>query len=198
MERLNPFFEVEGKRYEIKRTRAVECEYDRVRKANEPEANLRELTNDYAKLMLEYQEIAEKFKEAKDKYMTDEGILDENLEKIYNAYKKLSDAKFEEVKNFELKNKEFSIDKLQQMAYDNGVKVLIFALTEQCKVTEAEAVEIWDKFVTHFGIDFSMKWIDAMIQTLFESEDEDPFLKQAQARAKLKAEQRKGLSKMRR
>ena len=36
-----------------------------------------------------------------------------------------------------------------------------------------------------------------MIQTLFESEEEDPFLKQAQARAKQKAEQRKGLSKVR-
>lgn len=197
MEKLNPFFEVEGKRYEIKRTRAVECEYDRIRKGNQPEGNLVELTNDYAKLMLEYQEIAEKFKEAKDRYMTDEGILDENLERVYNAYKKLSDAKFEEVKNFELNNKEFSMDKLQDMAYDNGVKVLVFALTEQCKVSEDEAVKIWDKFVNHFGIDFSKKWIDAMIQTLFESEEEDPFLKQAQARAKQRAEQRKGLSKVR-
>ena len=31
MARINPYFEVDGKKYEIIRTRALECEYEKVR-----------------------------------------------------------------------------------------------------------------------------------------------------------------------
>ena len=198
MAKLNPFFEVDGKKYEIIRTRAVECEYEKIRERNKLDDNQFSLTNDYAKLMLEYEEIMQKYTDARDRYMTDEGILDENLEKVYNAYKKLADAKFDELKRFEMDNKEFSLSKIQGLAYSNGVQLLIFALNEQCNITKEEAKSVWEKFVAYFGTDTAQQWIDVMIQTLFEKdeEEENPFLKQAKAKARMKMEQRNGLSKV--
>lgn len=198
MAKLNPFFEVDGKKYEIIRTRAVECEYEKIRERNKLDDNQFSLTNDYAKLMLEYEEIMQKYADSRDRYMTDEGILDENLEKVYNAYKKLADAKYDEIKKFEIENKDFSLSKIQDLAYSNGVELLVFALNEQCNITKEEAKSVWEKFVAHFGRDVSQQWIDAMIQTLFEKdeEEENPFLKQAKAKARMKMEQRNGLSKV--
>ena len=195
MGKLNPFFEVEGKRYEIMRTRALECEYDKIREQNKLDDESISLTNDYAKLMLEYEEIMEKYNDAKEEYFDD--VLNKDKKAKYKAFKELSDEKFDELKNFELNNKGFSLSKVQKVAYDNGVQLLVYALCEQCNLERHTAVEIWDKFVAHFGQDIAQEWINAMIQTLFDSEEEEnPFLKQARAKAQQKMEQRKGLSKV--
>lgn len=193
--KLNPYFEVEGKKYEIKRTRAIECEYDKIREQNKLDDTQVSLTNDYAKLMLEYEEILEKYKEAKDNYFAD--VLNKDKKNIYKAFKELSDEKYNELKEFELNNKDFSLDKVQKLAYDNGVKLLVFALNEQCGVSETDAYEIWAKFVDYFGNDIAQEWINAMIQTLFEKEDNNPFLEQAKVKQQQRMEQRRGLSKVR-
>lgn len=197
MSKLNPFFEVDGKKYEIVRTRAVECEYEKIREQNQLNDEQVSLTNDYAKLMLEYEEILEKFKTAKEEYFED--VLNKDKKEIYKAFKELSDEKYNEMKEFELKNKNFSLNDVQELAYQNGVKLLTFALTEQCNLTEEQAVEVWDKFVNHFGNDTAKEWISLMVQILFDREDdENPFLAQARAKQLQKMEQRKGLSKVKR
>lgn len=199
MGRLNPFFEVEGKTYEIVRTRAVECEYDKIRQRNQVDEREANFATDYTKLVNEYAEILEKYEEAKNNYFND--ILSEEKEKVYNAFKKLSDIKYEEVKDFEFKNKEFSIEKLQDRAYKNGVEVLVFALStnKDYSLSAQEARDVWSKFEEHFGLDYAKNWINAMIRVLFENDEEeqDPFLKQANAKMLQKIEQRKGLSKVR-
>lgn len=199
MSKLNPFFEVDGKKYEIKRTRAVECQYDKIREQNKLDDEQVSVTNDYAKLAVEYEEILTKYAQAKEAYMCDEGILDENLKKKYLAYKELADSKYAEVKEFELKNKNFSLAEVEDIAYKNGVELLVFALEEQCGVTKDEAISLWDGFVDQLGINTAKEWITLMIQTLFEREDEEdqnPFMRQARAKQQQKLEQRKGLSKM--
>lgn len=198
MSKLNPFFEVDGKKYEIVRTRAVECEYEKIREQNKLDDEQISLTNDYAKLMLEYEEILEKFKSAKEEYFDD--VLNKEKKEIYKAFKELSDEKYNEMKEFELNNKDFSLSKVQDFAYANGVELLIFALNEQCGLSQEEARNVWDDFVDHLGIETAKEWITAMVQTLFEKEDEEenPFLKQARAKQLQKMEQRKGLSKVKR
>ena len=198
MSKLNPFFEVDGKKYEIVRTRAVECEYEKIREQNKLDDEQISLTNDYAKLMLEYEEILEKFKSAKEEYFDD--VLNKEKKEIYKAFKELSDEKYNEMKEFELSNKDFSLSKVQDFAYANGVELLIFALNEQCGLSQEEARNVWDDFVDHLGIETAKEWITAMVQTLFEKEDEEenPFLKQARAKQLQKMEQRKGLSKVKR
>ena len=196
MNKLNPFFEVEGKKFEIIRTRALECEYEKIREQNKLDDRQISLTNDYAKLMLEYEEILEKYKDAKNDYFED--VLNKDKKAKYKAFKELSDEKYDEMKNFELENKDFSINKVQDFAYNNGVELLIFALNEKCGLSKDESALVWDKFVSRFGSDTAKDWINAMVQSLFdrEEEDENPFLKQARAKAQQKMEQRKGLSKV--
>lgn len=198
MAKINPFFEVEGKKYEIKRTRAIECEYEKIRRQNQPDDEQLSLSNDYAKLMLEYEEILEKYKLAKEEYFDD--VLNKEKKDKYNAFKELADEKYNEMKEFELNNKNFSFDKLQDIAYNNGVELLMFGLEEQCNVSNEEARNIWEKFVDNLGIYTAKDWINAMVQTLFEREDEEenPFLKIAKAKAQQRMEQRRGLSKMKR
>lgn len=199
MSKLNPFFEVDGKKYEIKITRAVECQYDKIREQNKLDDEQVSVTNDYAKLAVEYEEILTKYAQAKEAYMSDDGILDENLKKKYLAYKELADSKYAEVKEFELKNKNFSLAEVEDIAYKNGVELLVFALEEQCNVTKDEAISLWEGFVDQLGIKTAKEWITLMIQTLFEREDEEdqnPFMRQARAKQQQKLEQRKGLSKM--
>ena len=196
MARLNPSFKVEGKEYEIIRTRALECEYEKIREKNKLTDEQVSLSNDYAKLVLEFEEIAERFRQAKEEYYED--VLNNDKKAKFKAFKELSDEKFEEIKNFEINNKSFSMNELQKMAYKNGVELLVFGLVEQCNLTREDAISVWDKFVEYFGVDYSKDWIAAMVQVLFEreEEDEDPFMKQAKAKAKQKMEQRKGLSKV--
>lgn len=195
MTKLNPFFEVNGKKYEITRTRAVECEYEKIREQNKLDDEQISLTNDYAKLMLEYEEILEKYKGAKDEYFED--ILNKDKKAKYKAFKELSDEKFAEIKDFELSNKEFSLTKVQDFAYKNGVELLVFALNEQHGVTTANARAIWEDFEEHLGKETAKEWISVMVQTLFEREDEEenPFLKLAKAKAQQREEHRKGLAK---
>lgn len=198
MAKLNPFFEVDGKKYEIIRTRALECEYEKIKERNKPEDEQLSLTNDYAKLMIEFEEISQKYALAKEEYFDD--VLNKEKKEKYLAFKELSDNKYNEMKEFELGNKNFSINKLEELAYKNGVELLVYALVEQCRVSEETAKSIWEDFVSHFGIITAKEWITAMIQTLFEREDEEenPFLKAARAKAQQRMEQRKGLSKMKR
>lgn len=195
MTKLNPFFEVNGKKYEITRTRAVECEYEKIREQNKLDDEQISLTNDYAKLMLEYEEILEKYKGAKDEYFED--ILNKDKKAKYKAFKELSDEKFAEIKDFELSNKEFSLNKVQDFAYKNGVELLVFALNEQHGVTTDDARAIWYDFEEHLGKETAKEWISVMVQTLFEREDEEenPFLKLAKAKAQQREEHRKGLAK---
>ena len=66
--KINPYFEVKGKTYEIKRTRYLETEYDRITSSSKLSAEQESLFADYIKLESEYNEIIEKFKNAKDDY----------------------------------------------------------------------------------------------------------------------------------
>lgn len=195
--KINPYFEVEGKKYEIERNRAIECQFEKIREQNKLDDDKLSLVTDYKKLVNEYQEILEKYEDVKNDYF--DNVLDKDKKEKYKAFKELSDEKFNELKEFELKNKNLSLDELRNLTYKNGVELLVYALSEKYKISQDEAKNIWEKFVEHFGIETAKEWIELMIQTLFEKDDEEeenPFLKQAKAKAKLKMEQRKGLSKI--
>lgn len=196
MSKIIPFFEVEGERYEIERTRFLECEYEKITQTSQmAEEDERAFAN-YARLQAEYEEIAGKFREAKDSYYSD--ITNKTLKEQYKAFKELHDEKYQEIVDFGLKNKDFSTQKIENKAYENGLKLLIVALTHKYHISDAEAKSVWDKYIEHFGMQTAKEWILFMVQSLFErEEEEDPFLKQAKAKAIQRAEQRKGLSKVR-
>lgn len=194
--KINPYFEVKGKTYEIKRTRFLESEYEKITQKSQLSVEQESLFADYIKLESEYNEIVGKFREAKDDYFAN--VLDKEKKEIYLAFKELSDEKYNEMKNFEIKNPEFSLKNIQNKAYENGVKLLYVALQEQYSLSEEQSKFVWEDFVDHFGKETSVEWILVMVQTLFEKDEdeENPFLKQARVKAMQKAEQHKGLSKI--
>ena len=194
MARINPYFEVEGKKYEIIRTRALECEYNKIREENKISEEDESLFADYLKIVNDASEIEEKYTEAKDAYFDE--VLNKDKKAKYLAFKELYDEHHKEVRQFTIEHKEL-ISNYQNKAYDNGVKILIFGLCEQCKLTEEKAVEVWGKFVEHFGNSVAKDWISAMTSELFGEDEENPFIKAQQAKMEQRYNQRKGLSKVR-
>lgn len=196
MSKINPYFEVEGKTYEIKRTRALECEYEKITQQSSMSEDDERGFAEYIKLQTELNELSEKVKESKDDFYAN--VTNKDKKEVYFAFKELFDDKYKEMVNFGLTHKEFSTSRVEEQAYANGKKLLFIALEQQCNLTHEEAIKVWEKFEEHLGLQTAKEWILFMVQSLFENDEEeqDPFLKQAQAKAKLKMEQRKGLSKV--
>lgn len=196
MARINPYFEVDGKKYEIIRTRALECEYEKVREENKISEEDESLFTDYMKMINDTTEIEEKYEVAKNAYFED--ILDKDKKAKYLAFKALYDEHHKEIRQFAIEHKGM-LSNAQDRAYENGVAVLIFGLCEQCKVDEEKAREVWGKFVEHFGESVARDWISAMTSALFGEEDEEnPFIKAQQAKMEQRYNQRKGLSRVKR
>ena len=87
---------------------------------------------------------------------------------------------------------------LQKVAVDKAERLLILALCEQHNLDEENAKAVWCKYVDEIGVATASEWVMFMLDALFnEEETTDPFLKQARAKAELRAEQRKGLSRVR-
>lgn len=194
MARINPYFEVEGKKYEIMRTRALECEYEKVREENKISEEDESLFTDYMKMINDATEIEEKYEVAKNAYFDD--ILDKDKKAKYLAFKELYDEHHKEIRQFAIEHKKM-LSNTQDRAYENGVSVLIFGLCEQCKIDEEKAREVWGKFVEHFGESVARDWISAMTSALFGEEDEEnPFIKAQQAKMEQRYNQRKGLSRV--
>lgn len=193
-------FEVEGQTYEIVRTRALECEYEKITKQSSLSEQDERAFADYIKLQAETEELAEKFRTAKEDFYND--VLDEEKEKKFLAFEKLYNRKYQEIIDFTTTHKDFSTQKVEEIAMDNGVKLFVLALSQKYEMSHDESKSVWEKFrdflSEKYGMQSPREWILTMVRELFEGEDEeiDPFLKQARAKAQQRMEQRKGLSKI--
>lgn len=193
-------FEVEGQTYEIVRTRALECEYEKITKQSSLSEQDERAFADYIKLQAETEELAEKFRMAKEDFYND--VLDEEKEKKFLAFEKLYNRKYQEIIDFTTTHKDFSTQKVEEIAMDNGVKLFVLALSQKYGINQDEAKSVWEKFrdflSEKYGMQSPREWILTMVRELFEGEEEetDPFLKQARAKAQQRMEQRKGLSKI--
>ena len=193
-------FEVEGQPYEIVRTRALECEYEKITKQSSLSEQDERAFADYIKLQAETEELAEKFRIAKEDFYND--VLDEEKEKKFLAFEKLYNRKYQEIIDFTTTHKDFSTQKVEEIAMDNGVKLFVLALSQKYGMSHDEAKSVWEKFrdflSEKYGMQSPREWILTMVRELFEGEEEetDPFLKQARAKAQQRMEQRKGLSKI--
>ena len=193
-------FEVEGQTYEIVRTRALECEYEKITKQSSLSEQDERAFADYIKLQAETEELAEKFRTAKEDFYND--VLNEEKEKKFLAFEKLYNRKYQEIIDFTATHKDFSTQKVEEIAMGNGVKLFVLALSQRYEMSQDEAKSVWEKFrdflSEKYGMQSPREWILTMVRELFEGEEEetDPFLKQARAKAQQRMEQRKGLSKI--
>lgn len=197
MSKLNPSFVVDGKKYEIKRTRYLECQYEQISEQNAFTDEQQTLLAKGTKLRMEYEELAEQFRPIKEKHFAN--MRDKELTAEYKAFKEELDELYKELTDFEIRHKEVSMSALQKVAVDKAEKLLILALCEQYNLDEKTASEVWCKYVDEIGVATASEWVMFMLDALFnEEETTDPFLKQARAKAEMRAEQRKGLSKVKR
>ena len=189
-------FVVDGKTYEIRRTRYLECQYEQISQENNFTDEQQALLAQGTKLRMEYEELAEQFSPIKEQHFAN--MRDKELTAEYKAFKEELDELYKALTDFEINHKEVSMSALQKVAVDKAERLLILALCEQHNLDEENAKAVWCKYVDEIGVATASEWVMFMLDALFnEEETNDPFLKQARAKAELKAEQRKGLSRVR-
>ena len=190
-----PFFEVDGKKYEIKRTRYLQAEFDEMR-------STLEMTDEeqvaYAR-ELDFDSRLEKLKERKDelyaKYLE---TFDEKDEEMYRKANMAYNAMIDEASRMESVS-----GKQRKRTLDLGEALIIKALQvdNEGKVirTEKEAKSIWEGFVEENGQVIAVQFVVYFTNYVIGGDEdiENPFIAQAKAKAEQKASMKQGIAKAR-
>ena len=191
-----PFFEVNGKRYEIKRTRYLQAEFDDMKRCMEM---TEEEQIAYAKEQ-EFEARLEKLRNRKeelyDKYLE---TFDECDEELYNKACAAFNALIDEFGGLESVNA-----KQRKRMIDMGEQLIIKALQIDTKEgksirTEEEANDIWASFVEEFGQATAIEFVICTVNYIIGGDEdvENPFVAQAKAKAEQRANMKKGIAKVR-
>ena len=195
--RITPYFELEGNRYEFKRTRWLIAEYKKLLEekplADDDKSNALTANN----LIADAKKFAEKEKECWDALC--ENPTKEN-KAIYLMFKEMSDDAIAKYNDFIAKNNALN------NSYKHSVSILemvaIKALAEQYfGFNEGVAKQTWEKFVeSNESHDKVAEWLMAMAECLFgEDEEEDTgFLAQKRKMDEEKANNRNSISRKKR
>lgn len=189
--RITPYFEVNGNRYEFKRTRWLIAEYKRLGEemplSAEDKANAVRANN----LVADAKKFADKAEE-----MWEELCKNPTPENraTYSMFKEMSDDAIEKYNNFIAEND--TVKKTFKRNIDILEIVAIKALTEQYfNFNESLAKQTWEAFVDSMeSHDDVAEWLTAMAECLFgEDEDEEDtgFLAQKRKMDEEKANNRK-------
>ena len=188
-----PFFEVNGKKYEIKRNRYLQAEFDELKSElqmteDEQVAYIKEdeFNQRVAKLRDRKDELYEKYLET----------FDENDEIMYQKALSAFNKLVEEAKTME------SISgKYRQAMFNIGEKLIIKALQINDKGetirTEDESKSIWEGFVEEYGQVVALEFVSYTANYIMggDEDTENPFIAQAKAKAEQKANMKKGIVK---
>lgn len=190
MNKIIPFFELNGQRYEIKRTRYLLAEYDKLGEesqlSNEDKANAIKAQS----LIGDIQRYAEKVKELEEKYFE---TFDDEDERKYLKIKALYESKLDELTKLEVESG--STSKLQKAGIDLLERIAIKGLAEQYfNFDESKAEKIWSDYVDTIGNNATIEWLTGMSECLFredEEVEENSFLSQMRKKAEQQAINRK-------
>ena len=190
-----PFFELNGKRYEIKRTRYLQAEFDIMKSEME-------LTDDEQVAYAKEQELdnrIEKLRKRKDE-LYDKWLetFDEKDEELYKKACDAFNALIDEIGNMQ----SISARSRKQLV-DIGEKLIIKSLqidnTGATIRTEDEANEIWSLFVEDIGQSGAIQFVVFTVNYIIgnDEEIENPFVAQAKAKAEQRANMKNGIAKVR-
>lgn len=206
--KLIPFFYLNKVRYEIKPTRYLALQYEKISEenslSNDDKVNALKLQN----MAVQVRELAEQLKALKEEYYAD--MTNKEAKAQYRACKEEYNEMFEELARFEAESG--GLVKVQKAGIDALEQIAILGLAEQYygygkdeiyrREDYEKGKEIWESFVDTIGIDKASEWLVAMSENLFgedEEEEENPFLAQVKAKRAERAEnQKKGLKKIKR
>ena len=195
MSKIIPFFELNGQRYEIKRTRYLLAEYDKLGEksqlSNEDKANAIKAQS----LIGDIQKYAEKTKELEEKFFE---TFDSEDERKYLKAKELYTKALDELTALEVESG--STAKLQKAGIDLLEKIAIKGLAEQYfNFDENKAQMIWEQYADKIGNNATIEWLTGMSECLFrddEEVEENSFLSQMRAKAEQRAINRKNIKRV--
>lgn len=191
MKNITPFFELNGNRYEIKKTRYLLAEYDKISEENnisdEDKANAVKIQS----IIDDVKKYAEKIKELEERYFE---TFDDEDERRYLKVKALYEQKMSELTDLEIKSG--STQRLQKESVDLLEKIAIKGLAEQYfNMDMAAAEKLWCEYVdtvqNHSTI---IEWLSAMAECLFtdeEEEEDNSFLSQMRKAREKQSQSRK-------
>ena len=197
MEKIIPFFELKGQRYEIKRTRYLLAEYDKLAQESNLSKEDKTSATKAMALLNEVKKYAEMMQELEEKFFE---TLDEKDEKKYLKAKEFYNKAFDELNTFEAENN--GTAKVQKAGIDILEQIAIKGLAEQhFNFDENKATKIWEDFVEEVGNKETVEWLSAMSRCLFSGDNEDEgiknnsFLSQMRKKAEQQAINRKKMMK---
>lgn len=168
--RMTPYFEVNGNRYEFKRTRWLIAEYRRLNEesplSEEDKANAIKASN----LVADVKKFADKEKECWEKLC--EEPTEEN-QRVYLMFKGMSDKAIADYNAFVSNHN--AINNATKMSIDILEKVAIKALSEQYfNMNENLAKQTWEMFVDESEDHNEVaEWLVAMADCLFGNDEEE-------------------------
>ena len=172
MKNITPFFELDGTRYEIKRTRYLIAEYDKISEENDVSNEDKQNALKARSLLEDIQKYEKKKRELEEIFFD---TLDDEDERKYLKVKALYDNAMNEFTALEIENN--SISRLQKNVIDVLEKIAIKGLAEQhFHMNMDEATKLWERFVDSMDSHAKVgEWLTAMSDCLFadESEEED-------------------------
>lgn len=175
MERITPFFKLNGVRYEIKRTRFILAEYDRLKDEQIVNDEDKALANKAITLLQEVRKYALKVEELEAIFFD---TLDEMDERRYLKAKEYFNNAWAEYQQLD------GADELVAQGQKNNIDLLetiaIIGLAENHFGSDRQkAQEVWEQFVDVKGQAFVIEWLSQMADSLFSSDEEaeqDDFL----------------------
>lgn len=194
---LKPFLVIDGKTYEITKTRFLITKYEELVNEMKPSD---EKAEDISKNVLIFQRLSAQVREASEKLESSkQAFYDEpnnaDLRSAYKIFKEDYNEAFDELVSFEAKHK--SISDSMTLSLSIWERLLIEALSEQHGFTQKEAKEMWENHVDEMGENQASEWLFTFYKTLFEKEEKsDPFLERAREMQNRKAQQKSSLNKV--
>lgn len=190
MKNIIPYFELNGKKYEIKRTRYLLAEYQKLTEESNLSNDDKENAIKVQGLIGDIKRYAEKTKELEDKFFE---TFDDEDERKYLKAKELYERKLEELTRLEIESG--CTIRLQKQGVDLLEKIAIRGIAEQYfDFDEAKAKAIWEQYAELLGNDGTIEWLNAMNECLFRNTEEvedNSFLSQMRKRAEERATNRK-------
>lgn len=182
MEKIIPYFEVDGITYEIKRTRYLLVELKKAQNRKDYTQKEQATATYAASIVSDVKKYAEKTKELEEKYFE---TFDEEDRRKYLAMKELYTKALLEMTNLEVETN--IIDTANKKMLDMYEEIAVKGLAEQYFDMNLEkGKELWEKYVDSVGTKEASEWLMYMYECLFtkdESEvDGNSFLSKMRAR----------------
>lgn len=178
MEKIIPYFDLKGERYEIKKTRFLMAQYDKLREEKLTSEENRASVIKSQKALDEFNELSEKYEEIKKAHFAD--ITNKELAEQYKAFKEEYNAAAEEV--IKIQSQDNGVMALQKKIIDTLEVIAIYGIAEQhfgygkdgimAKEAYDKAEAIWCEYVDEVGKDTASEWLMAMSECLFTNIDE--------------------------